>query len=154
MVQKLDIQKERELLKDILIGQLKRVRRRIPESIISCEQGIEILKQLRIYEYDYLNQIQHRALVLEAAEWLNKKHLLEYDWSREVISDRKILVSKLIGGRKNEIKVEAMGITSPLHFNIVIDSLTGILQDMISYSATENKLCFVSGTPRSCLHVI
>lgn len=60
---------EEELLREIK-ELLARARAVVPEEVRSFQSGIDVLGSLRDLVYEALNQIQHAALLLEAARWL------------------------------------------------------------------------------------
>jgi hypothetical protein len=57
----------------------------IPDKVDSIDEGIRVLSALRRELYEDLNQIQHAALVLDAAEWLDREVLkgkpAEWHWN-------------------------------------------------------------------------
>lgn len=54
---------------------LSTAKRLIPAEVDSVGAGIRVLSALRGELYEDLNQIQHAALVLDAAEWLDREVL-------------------------------------------------------------------------------
>lgn len=65
-----DLQQAENELQQALDGVLGRIRALVSGQPRTLEQGIELLRDLRATAYEDLNQIQHAALILDAARWL------------------------------------------------------------------------------------
>lgn len=78
----LNLKEQKKYFTKTIKTQLKRIKDSIPSEIKNLKEGVDALQQLRINEYENINQYQHAALILEAAEWLEKNlsHYRNIDW--------------------------------------------------------------------------
>jgi hypothetical protein len=143
MLQNLDLQKELRLLDEKVIVQLNRIGKLIPHSINNSQEGMEILIRLRVLSENSIRHYHHRALVFGAIDWLNTRCFFNYEWHWEIINENRIQVSKLRGNSNDENKIEAIVLTSSIHYKLAIDFQKVILKKLISESTNKNKFFIV-----------
>ncbi len=149
MANRLNYTLEKELLSESVKSQLSRIKKIIPDSVSNLNDGISILKKLRIMEYDYIHQHEHSALVFDAVDWLTKYHESEFknlEWSWNPQQEFGIMEFHLQGVCNWSVTIEAKVISSTRTITTIKVYLKKILNSFSEDTVSHSRYCLVNNT--------